>query len=104
MTNPTLALPLPAVPGDVFAFAAECGVAAFLPAVLEMTRRVFGSTAVRLTVTDDPEIGDFRHIVVEAETGSDDVERLLQLQQEWTTGLLRVCPSVHAIHFLLRVL
>ena len=56
MSPTTQTLPV-AVPPEALAFAAEQGVAAYLPAVLQMTQRRF-SDARRLAVwvEEDPEI------------------------------------------------
>jgi hypothetical protein len=55
-----------AVPPDVQTFASEQGVALYLSAVLEMTRRRFpDARRFAVLVEEDPEIADDRHIGIE---------------------------------------
>ena len=85
------------VPPEVHAFAAESGVAPYLPAVLELTPRVF-PTARRFTVLveDDPEIANDRHIALEVEPPTTSVPELFAGRQQWVTEIFRHCPSTHA--------
>lgn len=81
------------VPQEVSAFAAEQGVSAELPAVLELTRRVFPTAAVSAFVEDDPEIADDRHIVVGATGARLTVDQALEKRNEWHHGLFACCPA-----------
>lgn len=92
------------IPGDVRAFAALQGVDTYLSGILAMTGRVFPGAVLRVLLVDDPEVPDYRRIAVEVETNSDDVDHLLRSQNEWTAELLKACPAIHAVHFLLRML
>jgi hypothetical protein len=67
MSTPTVsAAPHPTVSPDVLAFAREQGVEQYVPAVIELTRRLY-PTATRFDVflEDDPEIANDRHIILE---------------------------------------
>lgn len=93
MTQSTAAR-LPAAAGpEVLTVAAEEGVAAYFPAVLDLTERLFPD-ARRLTVrvVDDPEIPKDRHIVLELEVPRD-VSPALAAQRQWNDGLFDCCPA-----------
>src|SRR5262245_13533620 len=80
MTPATAPLPLPSIPPEVAAFAAEAGVTAYLPGMLEMTRRIFPSSPMKVLVEDDPEIANDRHIVLEVEVGGVGVQDMVDAQ------------------------
>jgi hypothetical protein len=94
MSAAAVVLPLPAVPPEVHAFAAEQSVRAYLPAVLALARRIFPHQPLTLRLEDDPEIEDYRQIVVEA-----DVEQLMAAQNQWSAGIFQCCPSTHVLLF-----
>src|SRR5437763_14757884 len=96
MSTMTKPLPLPAVSPEVRAFAEEQGVTAYLPAVLEMTRRIFPQASMTVLVEDDPEIANDRHIVLEVDTEGLDLEQLIATRQQWVQDIFRCCPSTHA--------
>ncbi|HEY7311327.1 MAG TPA: hypothetical protein VH643_18340 [Gemmataceae bacterium] len=100
MFAPTTVLPLPDVSPDVLAFAKEQGVAAYLPAVLGMTRRIFPTYPLRIFTEDDPEIANDRHIVLEVQVPDDaEVETLLDLRGQWVREIFEQCPSTHVCVF-----
>jgi hypothetical protein len=84
--------PLPVVPQDVLDFATEQGVAQYLPALVELLPRVF-PMARRFTVTveDDPEIANDRHIVFDVymPLGADAVD----IKQRWNRESRQFCPG-----------
>jgi hypothetical protein len=93
-------VPLPVIPPEVLAFAQEQGVAAYLPAVLEMTRRIFPTAPMTVLVEDDPEIANDRHIVLEVQVPDEaSVDALLQSRQQWTGDIFRYCPATHVCVF-----
>src|SRR5438105_15273334 len=77
---------------EVSDFAAEQGVGQYLPAVLEMTRRLF-PTARRLAVRleADWEIADQSYIVFEVEVVGWDVPQAVTARREWICELRRCC-------------
>lgn len=88
------ALPSSAVSPEVWAFAEQQGVAAYLPAVLAMTQRIFPAWPLKVFLEDDPEIAKDRHIVIEIQLPEDlDVERTVVLQTQWSRGIFEHCPS-----------
>jgi hypothetical protein len=82
-----------AVPPEVLAFAAEQGVAAYLPTILATTERLFPN-ALRLAVRldEDPEIANDRHIVFEVGVPLD-VPEALAAQRRWNDALFTYCPA-----------
>src|SRR5262249_1931557 len=102
MAAPTTAPPI-TVPPEVHAFAVESGVAPYLPAVVELTPRVF-PTARRYAVraTDDPEIATDRHIVFIVEVALD-IPQAQAAERQWTVGLFASCPAPLVHVFRLRL-
>jgi hypothetical protein len=91
------------VPAEVAAFADEQGVTAYLPAMLEMTRRLFPAAPLRVLVEDDPEIADDRHIVFEVEVGGLSVPEINAGWAQWSGEAFQHCPSTHLYVFQLRI-
>jgi hypothetical protein len=77
----------------VISFAAEQGVQAELPAVVEMTRRPFADADIRLEIDDDPEIAGDRHIVVLVKAAKLPVDQAVATRWEWHRGLIGCCPA-----------
>jgi hypothetical protein len=96
MSETTTALPLPAVPPEVAAFAAEKGITDYLPALLAMTRRLFPTVPVRVLLEEDPEIPNFTAIVFEVHGDTLDVDDLYTRREQWGAELLKVGPPAHA--------
>jgi hypothetical protein len=90
------AVPSPAVAPEVSAFAEQEGVTAYLPAVIEMTRRIFPAAPLRVFVEDDPEIANDRHIVLEVDLTGMSVPEMVAADWQWVTEIFRHCPSTHA--------
>ena len=81
------------VPQEVLAFAAEQGVTPYLPAVLEMTRRIFPAAQMSVVVEDDPEIANDRHIVIVGQVEKRPVSEALEARYQWHRGLFACCPA-----------
>ncbi len=95
--------PAVAVPPDVWEAAVRLGVVQHLPQVIDLTREVFG-TFSRVTVSEDPEFGDFNIIFhVPANCTMDeehDIEEQLDKEEEWGRRLMEIiphCPRVYLI-------
>ncbi len=86
---------LAALSPEVLKFAAEQGVGDYLPAVLEMTQRIFPDAPLSVFVEGDPEIANDYHIVLEVAVSSTDAEELFAGQQRWTAEIFQRCPSTH---------
>jgi hypothetical protein len=80
-------------------FAAEQGVTAYLPAVMEMTRRLFPTAPFTVFVEDDPELANDRHIVLEVDTSGFDLPELVATRQQWVQEIFQHCPSTHVCVF-----
>ena len=65
----TTTLPLPIVPPDVEAFAAENGVSEYLPKMLDLARRIFPTQPITVQVYEDHEIRDLKKILIEDSLG-----------------------------------
>lgn len=88
----TTQAPCVAIPPDVLAFAARQAVSPFLPAVLELTNRVFPTAEPTVRLDDDPELPGDRHILFEVEVPLD-VSQAIAAQRDWNDGLFRCCPA-----------
>ena len=95
MAKATLLLPLQ-IPSEVCAFAAEQGVQAELPAIVNMTRRLFPDAAISLELDIDPEISNDCHIAVVAKGVNLTVDQGMEASQEWHRGLFHCCPASFA--------
>lgn len=88
--NPVASMP---IPPDVTAFAAEQGVSAELPVVVEMTRRLFPEAEMFVQTEDDPEIANDRHIVIVTRPTGLSVDDALELLWEWHRQMFLCCPA-----------
>ncbi len=93
----------PEVPPEVRRFAEEKGVAAYLPAVLAMTRRVFSQGEPVATVQEDEEDPRYRSIVFDVDVTSWTSEEMLTAMHQWSREIAAHCPSTHAPYFTYRV-
>ena len=92
MTGQTAsAAPHPIVPPEVVTFAREQGVEKIMWELIEWTRQVYPSAKrFEVFVEDDPEIVD-RYIVFELDTPLS-VEQILEADERWHEGWLRIYP------------
>jgi hypothetical protein len=101
MAGPAVALSLPTIPPEVQTFAAEKGVSRYLTAVIDLARQAFPSSALEVSLGQDAEDETHRYVVIDVEVRGKGAEELLAGQQTWSAGLSRVCPSRHAVYFVL---
>jgi hypothetical protein len=99
--SPAAGLSLPSIPPDVRAFADEKGVGSYLPEVIELAGRAFPSCALTVSLGQDAEEETHRYIAVDVDAGAMGAEGLLAGQRAWSAGLPRVCPSRHAVYFVM---
>jgi hypothetical protein len=78
-------------PAEVLTFAAEQGVQAYLDPLREALYHVLQS--LRITVEDDPEIRDDRHIVFEVRVPERDIPDFIQAVHAFTDEKYRICPA-----------
>jgi hypothetical protein len=81
------------LPHDAATFAAQQGVQHQVPAVIEMTRRLFPHADITVELDDDPEITADRHIVVRVRSVAMPVDQAVAARWEWHRGLLGCCPA-----------
>jgi hypothetical protein len=91
----------PAVPPEVQEFAVEKGARPYLNAVIELARQAFPSSALCVSLGQDAEDERHQYIALDVEAGGQAAEELLAGQRTWSAGLSRVCPSRHAVYFVL---
>ena len=78
---------------EIMAFAAEQCVSAELPAVLRMTQRLYPQATLDVSIDDDPEIANDRHLLIHVHNGDLSVEEAIQTRAEWIDGLFGCCPA-----------
>lgn len=101
MHNSLATLSRPTIPPEVQEFAAQKGVSGYLDAVIDLARQGFPSSALRVSVGQDDEDEMHRYIALDIEAGGRSAEELVAGQRVWSAGLGRVCPSQHAVYFVL---
>jgi hypothetical protein len=101
MNDSIVTLPSPAIPTEVREFAAAKGVSHYLPAVVDLARQAFPSSALCVSVGQDAEDNLHRYIALDVEVGGLATDELLAGQRMWSAEIGRVCPSRHAIYFVL---
>lgn len=102
LINDSLAtLSLPVIPPEVHEFAAQKGVNRYLNAVIDLARQAFPSSALCVSLGQDAEDQLHQYIALDAEVSGQSTEELLAGQRIWSAGISRVCPSRHAVYFVL---
>jgi hypothetical protein len=101
MRDSSASLTRPAVPQAVQEFAAERGVSRYLDAVIDLTRQAFPSSKLCVSLGQDAEDQAHQYIALDVETGGRAAEEVLAGQRTWSAGIGRVCPSHHAVYFVL---
>jgi hypothetical protein len=101
MNDSSATLSSPAIPAEVREFAAENGVSRYLPAVIDLARQAFPSSALCVSVGQDAEDNLHRYIALDVEVGGLATEELLAEQRIWSAGMSQVCPARHAVFFVL---
>jgi hypothetical protein len=100
--NDTLAnLSCSAIPPEVESFDALKGISRYLSAVIDLGRQAFPSSALSVSLGQDAEDETHQYIALDVKVGSQSSEQLLTGQRIWSAGIRRVCPSQHAIYFVL---
>jgi hypothetical protein len=96
MIQLTEQFPAPTLPPEVMAFAAEQSVSIYLQEVLAMTQQIFQRAVENVSLADDPEIADDRHIVFEVDVAGMDESQLFAAQTRWSRELFEHCPPAYA--------
>jgi len=101
MTGPAVASSLPAIPPEVHRFPTEKGVDRYLAAMIDLARQAFPSSAVGVSLGQDVEDETHQYIAIDVEVSGKATEELLAGQRTWSPGVSRICPSRHAVWFVL---
>ena len=101
MNNSSATLDRPALSPEVLQFADEKGVRAYLNAVIDLARQAFPSSALCVSLGQDAEDEMPQYIALDVEVSGQATEELLAGQRIWSVGINRVCPSRHAVYFVL---
>jgi hypothetical protein len=99
--NDTLTLTDSAVPPEIQEFAAKKGVNRYLGAVIDLARQAFPSSPLCVSLGQDAEDETHQYIALDVEVSGQTAEELLAGQRIWSGGIGRVCPSRHAVYFVL---
>ena len=91
----------PAIPPEVQEFAVEKGVSRYLDAVIHLARQAFPLSTLCVSLGQDAEDERHQYIALDVEVGGQGTEELLAGQRTWSAGISRVCPSRHAVYFVL---
>ena len=101
MNDSLVVLSGPAIPPEVQEFAVEKGVSRYLHAVIDLVRQAFPSSALCVSLGQDAEDETYQYIALDVEVGGQATEGLLAGQRIWSAGMSRICPSRHAVYFVL---
>src|SRR5437879_3847001 len=101
MNDSLVTLSAAAVPPEVQAYAVEKGVSRDLNAVIDLARQAFPSSALCVSLGQDAEDEMHQYIALDVEVGGQATDELLAGQRIWSAGISRVCPSRHAVYFVL---
>ncbi|MCI0376924.1 MAG: hypothetical protein L0215_04915 [Gemmataceae bacterium] len=101
MNDSLATLSLPVIPPEVQEFAVQKGVNRYLNAGIDLARQAFPSSALRVSLGQDAEDELHQYIALDAEVSGQATEELIAGQRIWSAGISRVCPSRHAVYFVL---
>lgn len=101
MNDSSVTLSWPAIPPEVQEFAIKKAVNRYLNAVIDLARQAFPSSAVCVSLGQDAEDEMHQYIALDVEAGGQATEELLAGQRIWSAGISRICPSRHAVYFVL---
>jgi hypothetical protein len=87
------------VPSDVHAFAREQHVERYLPTLIESGERWFPGTQLRLSLEEDPEIENLKHIVLIVEGLDMEGQEFLDANDNYRRSLFAVIPAPLICHF-----
>lgn len=91
------------IPAEVIQLAIEEGVEEYLPAVLEMTRRLFPSASpFEVLLDEDPEIADDRHILISVRIPGTASEAAAA-RSLWCGEISNCCPAPSVCVFRIRL-
>jgi hypothetical protein len=101
MNDPLVTSSRPAIPPEVQDFAVDKGVSRYLNAMIDLARQAFPLSALCVSLGQDAEDERHQYIALDVEVGGQATEELLDGQRIWSEGVTTVCPSRHAVYFVL---
>jgi hypothetical protein len=100
MTGPAVSVSL-TIPAEVERFAAEHGLSAYVAPMIDLARQAFPSSAVQVSLDRDVEDEKHQYVAIDVDVADKDTQELLAGQRTWSAGVARICPSRHAVYFVL---
>jgi hypothetical protein len=91
----------PAVPSEVQLFAAEKALTPYMNAVVQLARQAFPSSDLTVALDQDAEDESHRYIALDVDVADRTPQELLAGQRIWSEGIGDICPSRHAVYFVL---
>jgi hypothetical protein len=82
-------------------FAADKGVAHYPDPVIDLARRAFPRSNVCVSLGQDAEDEAHRYVALDVDVSGQTAGDLLAGQRRWSEGVSGVCPSRHAVYFVL---
>jgi hypothetical protein len=101
MNDVLLTVSGPAIPLEVQEFADEKGVGRYLNAVIELARQAYPTSHLCVSRGQDAEDETHQYIALDVEVAGQATEELLAGLRIWSAGISRICPSRHAVYFVL---
>lgn len=101
MNGSLVALSGPAISPEVQEFADAKGISRYLNAVIDLARQAFPSSNVGVSLGQDAEDQGHQYIALDVDAAGLTTEELVAGQRVWSAGVSRVCPSRHAVSFVL---
>lgn len=95
------ALLSPVIPAEVHQFATQKGVGDYLSPMIALAQQAFPSATLQVSLGRDAEDETYQYIALDIEAGTQSADALLAGQRTWSAGVPRVCPSRHAVYFVL---
>jgi hypothetical protein len=96
--------PLPIiVPAEVDRFAAEQGVAEYMPGVIALTHRIYPGRSVTIHLEEDAEIADDWCIMLDVDMTNLDGQQIADTQWQWCSEIFNSCPATHVHLFRLGI-
>jgi hypothetical protein len=94
-------LPGPTIPPEVQQFAVQNAVSGYLGGIIGLARQAFPSSQMCVSLGQDAEDATHQYIALDIEASDQTTEALIAGQRIWSAGISRVCPSRHAVYFVL---
>src|SRR5262245_15343323 len=101
MSGSSVILSRPAIPPEAREFVVKKGINPYLNEAIDLAQQALPSSNLRGPVGQEAEDETHRYIALDVEASELTTEELLAGQRTWTEEIGRVCPSCHAVYFVL---